>query len=104
VYALTPPGRELLHDMLADLPPDQAADDYEFRTRVGQFALLDPGERLAVLDARDRALETRLAHMAEQRARSGGERWAMAVTDELTRRDEAERAWIGELRALAAEQ
>jgi DNA-binding PadR family transcriptional regulator len=103
VYALTPPGRELLHDMLADLPPDQAADDYEFRTRVGQFALLDPGERLAVLDARDRALETRLAHMAEQRARSGGERWAMAVTAELTRRDEAERDWIAELRALAAE-
>jgi len=103
VYALTPPGRELLHDMLADLPPDQAADDYEFRTRVGQFALLDPGERLAVLDARDTALETRLTHIAEQRARSGGERWAMAVTAELTRRDEAERAWIAELRALAAE-
>lgn len=103
VYTLTPLGRELLHDMLADLPPDQAFDDYEFMTRLGQFALLDPGERLAVLDARDKALETRLAHLAEQHARSGGERWATSVTAELSRRDEAERAWIAELRELAAE-
>lgn len=102
VYALTPPGRELLHDMLAELPPDQAADDYEFHTRLGQFALLDTGERLAVLGARDTALQSRLAHMAEQQVRARGERWATAVTAELIRRGEAERAWIAELRALAA--
>ena len=102
VYALTPLGRELLHDMLADLPPDQAADDYEFMTRVGQFGLLDPGERLAVLAARDTALETRLAHFTEMHALAD-DQWSAAVTAELIRRDEAESAWVAGLRALAAE-
>jgi DNA-binding PadR family transcriptional regulator len=103
VYALTPLGRELLHDMLADLPPEQAIDDYEFHARLGQFSLLDPDERLAVLDARDQAVEARLAHLAEQHARAGGDQWAEAATAELIRRDEAERAWVAELRKLAAE-
>lgn len=103
VYALTPLGRELLHDMLADLPPEQAPDDYEFLTRLGQFSLLDPAERLAVLDARDEALEARIAHFAELINRSGGDRWAAAATAELSRRDAAERAWIAGLRPAAAE-
>jgi DNA-binding PadR family transcriptional regulator len=103
VYALTPLGRELLHDMLADLPPDQAADDNEFMARLGQFALLDPGERRAVLDARDKALQTRLAHYAEMHALAGGERWAEAVTAELIRRDTRERGWLAGLRTLVAE-
>ena len=103
VYALTPLGRELLHDMLADLPPDQAADDSEFMARLGQFSLLDRDERRAILDARDEALRTRLAHYAEMDALAGGDRWAKTVTAELMRRDERERAWIAELRTLAAE-
>jgi DNA-binding PadR family transcriptional regulator len=102
VYTLTPLGRELLHDMLADLPPDQAADDQEFMARLGQFGLLDPGERLAVLAARDTALQTRLAHFAEMHALAD-DRWSAAVTAELIRRDEAESAWVAELRTLAAE-
>lgn len=103
VYALTMLGRELLHDMLADLTPEAAVDDYEFLTRLGQFALLEPGERLAVLDARDQALQNRIAHLGEMLTRSGGDRWAEAVTAELSRRDAAERAWIAELRTLAGE-
>ena len=103
VYALTPLGRELLHDMLADLPPDQAADRNEFLSRVGQFSLLDPGERLAVLAARDEALQVRLAHFTEMRELSRGDQWAEAVIDQLSRLDRAERGWIAELRALAAE-
>jgi len=103
VYALTSLGRELLHDMLADLPPDQAADDSEFMARLGQFSLLGHDERRAILDARDEALRTRLAHYAEMHALAGGDRWAQTVTAELMRRDERERAWIAELRAPAAE-
>jgi DNA-binding PadR family transcriptional regulator len=103
VYALTPLGRELLHDMLADLSPDQAADDYEFMARLGQFVLLDPAERLAVLDARDTALAQRLAHLAEMHALAAGDRWAQEGTAELIRRDERERAWIAELRTRAAQ-
>src|ERR1700684_3453945 len=49
VYTLTEVGQELLHDMLAELPPDQAADLNEFLARLGQFSLLNPAERVAVL-------------------------------------------------------
>ncbi len=103
VYTLTPVGREMLHDMIADLPQDQAGDDYEFMARLGQFGLLDPDERLAVIAAREAALDARLAHFAQMRTRAGGDRWAQAVTDELIRRDEAERGWLAGLRALAAQ-
>jgi hypothetical protein len=34
--------------------------------------------------------------------RSAGDRWAAAVTTELSRRDAAERGWLAELRTLAA--
>jgi DNA-binding PadR family transcriptional regulator len=102
VYALTPLGRELLHDMIAELPPEQAADDYEFMARLGQFGLLSPDERGAVIDARDKALEGRLAHFAEMHALAN-DRWSAAVTAELIRRDEQERAWLAGLRPLAAQ-
>src|SRR5215472_14755533 len=93
----------LVYDMLADLPPDQADDGNEFMARLGQFVLLEPGERLAVLAARDKALEIQLAHYAEMHALARDDRWAEAVTAELIRRHEAERAWIAELQPLAAE-
>jgi DNA-binding PadR family transcriptional regulator len=103
VYTLTPLGRELLHDMIAELPPEQAVDDNEFMARLGQFSLLDPAERLAVLAARDEALQGRLAHFAEMNALAGTDRWAAAVTAELIRRDDRERGWLAELRTAAAE-
>ena len=103
VYTLTPLGREMLHDMIADLPPEQAAEDTEFMARLGQFGLIDPAERLAVIDARDSALRARLAHYTELHALAGGDRWAEAVTAELIRRDEAERGWLAGLRTLAGE-
>jgi DNA-binding PadR family transcriptional regulator len=103
VYTITATGRALLHDMLADLPPDQAGDDIEFLARLGQFALLEPAERLAVLDTRDQALAGQLAHLAEMRDLARDDRWAGAVTAELIRRGERERAWLGELRTLATD-
>ena len=39
VYTLTEVGQELLHDMLAELPAEQAADPGEFVARLGQFSL-----------------------------------------------------------------
>jgi len=102
VYTLTPLGRELLHDMIADLPPEQAAEDNEFMARLGQFGLLEPAERQAVIDARDAALQARIEHIAAMHGLAT-DSWAEAVTAELIRRDEAERAWLGELRVLAVE-
>lgn len=104
VYTLTDTGRELLHDMLADLPPEQAADDSEFLARLGQFSLIDPAERASVLAARTSAVRVRLAHHQVMRdlAIEHGERWGALVTAELIRRDEQELAWLADLGELAA--
>lgn len=98
VYTITPVGRDLLHDMIADFPPDQARDDTEFMARLGQFPLLTATERLAVLDARTIALKERLRHHREMHALAADEPWGQIVTAELIRRDEAELAWIAGLR------
>ncbi|WP_293320265.1 PadR family transcriptional regulator [Mycobacterium sp.] len=102
VYALTDLGRELLHDMLAELPADEAGNDTEFLTRVGQFQFLTPAERSAVLTARDEAICAHLERLRVLRAQAGGQRWGQLVTEELIRRNETERAWLTTLRAEAS--
>jgi len=103
VYELTDVGRDLLHSLLADLPPDAAQDDVEFMTRLGQFAFLTEPERLAVLDARDTALAERQERLARLQGRSAGERWSTLVTAELMQRAAQERQWLAGLRATAAQ-
>jgi DNA-binding PadR family transcriptional regulator len=101
VYELTDVGHELLHDLIADLPAEQAGDDIEFMARLGQFGFLTAAERRAILDARDQALTERQSRLEVLLDRSGGEQWSGLVTTELLRRSERERAWLGELRELA---
>lgn len=98
VYEITALGDEMLHDMLADLPPEQAAQEAEFMARLGQFSLLEPAERVMVLDARDLALRTRLAHYHEMHELARGDRWAELATAELIGRSTRELAWIESLR------
>jgi DNA-binding PadR family transcriptional regulator len=105
VYAITEVGRELLHDMLAELPDELAADEAEFLSRVGHFALLTPGERLGVLDARRRAIRTRRDRV-QTLARSVGtapdDVWSALVLDELLRRTHAEEHWLATVSARVA--
>jgi DNA-binding PadR family transcriptional regulator len=61
VHPITDAGRELLDDMRADLTPAQAGDA-EFLSQLGQFELLRPAERCAVLDARLTAADARIRH------------------------------------------
>lgn len=103
VYAITEVGREMLHDLLAELPQDQAGDDAEFLARVGQFELLTPAERCAVLDARLAALATRAAHLAGLADASRGHPWGAVVVAELARRTTADHRWVARLRALGGE-
>ena len=105
VYTLTDTGRELLHDMIADLPPEQAADDSEFLARLGQFSLIDPAERAVVLAARTAAVRGRLAHYQAMRdlATRHGERWGALAAAELIRRDEQELTWLAGLGERAAQ-
>jgi DNA-binding PadR family transcriptional regulator len=101
VYELTGVGRELLHDMLADLPPELAGDDTEFLTRVGMFDELTPHERRHVLAARAEALRKRVEHMAQltdKAARSPQhQRWGGVVVAELAERARRELDWIARL-------
>jgi DNA-binding PadR family transcriptional regulator len=105
VYTLTEVGHELLHDMIADLPPEQAVNDAEFVARLGQFSLLNSSERAVVLAARTRAVREQLAHFHVMRdlATERGEPWGALVTSELIRRHERELAWLAELGELAAQ-
>jgi DNA-binding PadR family transcriptional regulator len=103
VYTITEVGRELLHDLLAELPPDQAGDEAEFLARVGQFELITPAERCAVLDARLTALAARAAHLAGLADASRGHPWGAVVVAQLARRAAADQAWAARLRALGGE-
>jgi DNA-binding PadR family transcriptional regulator len=106
VYTITDTGRDLLHDMLADLPAEQAADDSEFMARLGQFSLLTPSERSSVLAARTTAVSNRLAHLVAMRDLAAGraESWGVRATEELIRRDQRELAWLAELVKLAEDE
>jgi DNA-binding PadR family transcriptional regulator len=104
VYELTDVGTELLHDMLAELPPELAASDEEFLARVGMFNELTVAERRGVLAARDQALQGRLQHLkelAERSAESAAHRtWGQRITAELIDRVDHERAWIEKLGSM----
>src|SRR5215469_9718283 len=103
VYAITEVGREMLHDLLADLPAAQAGDEAEFLARVGQFELLTPAERCAVLDARLAALTARAARLADLADASRGHPWGAVVVAELARRTAADRDGVTRLSALGGD-
>ena len=105
VYDLTDLGDELLHDMLADLPPDLAGVEEEFLTRLGMFDDLEPAERQAVLASRDAALAARIEHLegleARAEASAHNREWGARVSAELLARARRERAWLDELSRAA---
>jgi DNA-binding PadR family transcriptional regulator len=97
VYELTDVGRELLHDLVAELPPELAGSDEEFLTRLGMFDELTPAERRGVLSSRDQALAGRARHLREQQERAHDREWGGLVTTELLDRVRRERDWIAGL-------
>ena len=106
VYTLTDVGRDLLQDMLADLPAEQAGQPEEFLARLGQFTLLNPAERAGVLASRARAVRGQLAHYQAMHklATDHGDPWGARATAELIRRHEQELAWLAELGELAKQE
>ena len=106
VYTLTEVGQDLLHDMLAELPAEQAAEESEFMARLGQFSLINSNERARVLASRTQAVHAQLAHYRAMRelAEASRERWGALAAAELIRRHEQELAWLAELGELAREE
>ncbi len=65
IYHLTEHGIELLHASLCDFPPEQAANEAEFFTRVAFFEYLEPQEREAILEKRLAFLQTGLEYLQQ---------------------------------------
>lgn len=103
VYEITDVGVEMLHDMLVELPDELAADQAEFLSRLVHFDRLTGAERVAVLDARGRALLARVARTAETMATVEPDSWARVVLDEVLSRSHAELRWLDTLRVRAAQ-
>ena len=98
VYSITDVGREVLHDMLAELPEGGGDQSREFHARLVNFAWLSPEEQLRVLDARDGVLarnRDRVAALTSVRV----ERWSRLALDHGIARIDAERGWLAGLRA-----
>ena len=106
VYTLTEVGQALLHDMLADLPAEQAGDETEFLARLGQFSEINSAERAGILASRTRAVRDQLAHYRTMHglATGHGISWGALVTAELIRRHEQELTWLAELGELARDE
>jgi DNA-binding PadR family transcriptional regulator len=102
IYAITDVGRELLHDMLADLPAELAGEQAEFLARLANFSLLDVDERLRVLDARHRALTLRRERMTQLYA-AASDPWSRLALDEVCHRVITEQDWLATVRAKAVE-
>ncbi|MDT8912511.1 PadR family transcriptional regulator [Amycolatopsis sp. PS_44_ISF1] len=102
IYTITDIGRELLHDLLADLPAELAGDSAEFLARLASFRFLAPAERTAVLDARAAALTAQAERMAKLAA-AQPDPWSRLVLDEVGRRLAAEQDWLATVRVRAGE-
>ena len=63
IYHLTERGIELLHSYLCNFPPEYAAMEAEFFTRVAFFDYLELEERQAILRKRLAHLEGQLAYL-----------------------------------------
>ena len=106
VYHLTDRGLEILQQMLRDFPPEQAENDSEFKTRVSFFALLEPHERLQILDAREAVLQQRQRHLDVMEAEVGSEpdmRFSRQILLFTRSANQHEIDWIAQLRQEAHE-
>ena len=107
VYTLTPVGRARLRAAITVLPDALADDEEEFLLRVGFFAELTVDQRLAVVAARDAALERRSAQLSallDDMADPGPHPWRTLATRRVQAQISEERAWLTDLARDAATQ
>lgn len=93
VYSLTDVGRELLHDLLAELPEDTADNGREFMARLVHFGWLTPEEQLRILDTQDQILARKRDSTAVLAA-ARDEYWSRRALEHGIHRIDAERAWL----------
>ncbi len=102
VFRITARGLALLQELLADFPPQQAADEVAFHARVTFLHLLAPQTRQQILAARTEALTARLARLTEMLGaidQAPEWRYGAALLGFMKDGVERELAWIDELAA-----
>src|SRR5499433_3136956 len=99
-YSLTALGRRELLARLSSFTEQDARSADAFRLRVGLFWLLQPGVRERIMEAREKALRARMAHMANVQASFSLDRYAGEVTGHMRAEAESELDWIAHLRKL----
>lgn len=67
IYHLTDLGIAVMLDLMRDFPPEVAKREAEFLVRVAFFDLLEPQERLDILQARQSVLSRRQANIPRMR-------------------------------------
>jgi DNA-binding PadR family transcriptional regulator len=100
VYAITDAGRARLTQLLTELPTSLAASDEEFLVRLSFFGEIPPAHRLAILKAREAALDASRAQIGTLLAESGGPgkpKWRTLVMEHALEINQRERDWIAEL-------
>jgi|SRR5579875_2551374 len=102
VYHLTDSGQEVIRDLLRDFGPAEARHDAEFTTRVSLFHLLDPDDRMTILDHRRDALTARRDHLTRLAGNQPPDAWGTTVVTHSIDQADAELAWIDTLRQRVA--
>jgi DNA-binding PadR family transcriptional regulator len=99
VYRATELGEEILGELLREFPPEVARNDAEFQVRVAFFGLLEPKERLKILDTRREFLEGLLDHLrvVGSQAEDNENVYAAKVVEFQRSAVEHELAWISGL-------
>ncbi len=65
IYTRTDRSEEILHSLLCDFPAEVASNDTEFRVRTAFFDLLEPEERITILETRASTLRKQISkHIA----------------------------------------
>jgi DNA-binding PadR family transcriptional regulator len=108
IYHLTALGREILHDLLVEFPPEVARGQNEFLVRVSFFDQLEPHERRAILAAREAVLSSQLANHERILAMVERERLPMPAYAQhtltfQTQQVQRELDWIADLLRDASE-
>ena len=99
-YSLTALGRKELLARLSSFTEQDARSADAFRLRVGLFWLLQPEIRERIMEAREKALRARMAHMTNVRDNFSLDRYAGEVTTHMQAEAESELDWIAHLRRL----
>jgi DNA-binding PadR family transcriptional regulator len=99
-YSLTALGRRELLARLGSFTEQDARSADAFRLRVGLFWLLQPEIRERIMEAREKALRARMAHMTNVRDNFSLDRYAGEVTTHMQAEAESELDWIAHLRRL----